>query len=435
MSYLNFARILFLRLPKSVQTLIRESTLLAHSKKLGNDLAKAGIVGLEQNDINHVLHYLRGQELQKLPKGVNRFISVGCSGTWYFQWIEDCCGPIGRHIGVEYYSPKPSDLPPNTEWIVNTASDMSSIEHETGDILFSGQNLEHLWPDEVAGFLLESHRVLKMGGILVVDSPNRLVTQRLCWSHPEHTIELSPDEARDLIESSGFKVTAMRGMWLCVDAKTNQVLPFAELQNIKEWPIARRIEEAYNQLSEAFSWWIEAKKIDRQPDKKRTTEIIQTIFQKAWQERTNRFLTVTGKTLNIEGQEWLSSNGTAGALMYGPYMPLPAGSYCVRMELRLSKSYKGGDNIALLEVIAGSGDDLATKNINAEQLHSENSTFIELNFCIKEMTFGIQFRAIVTSDRWVMIRRAIDLTCLTNEVLSSHLLSDSCEIRSVISGN
>jgi len=72
---------------------------------------------------------------------------------------------------------------------------MSGVRDRTCDLVFLGQNLEHLWPEEVAGFLAEAARVTKLGGHLVVDSPNRLLPKPLNWSHPEHTVELATDEA------------------------------------------------------------------------------------------------------------------------------------------------------------------------------------------------------------------------------------------------
>ena len=40
-----------------------------------------------------------------------------------------------------------------------------------------GQTVEHVWPEELAGFLSEANRVLGPQGWIVLDSPNRRITQ------------------------------------------------------------------------------------------------------------------------------------------------------------------------------------------------------------------------------------------------------------------
>ncbi|WP_457302600.1 methyltransferase domain-containing protein, partial [Phyllobacterium sp. P5_D12] len=142
-------------------------------------------------DVSYLMHDSRGALLRGMPSGAQRLLSAGCAGKWYFDWIEQTYGRVQEHLGIEYYMPKPEGLADNVTWITNTASDMSGVDDASCDLVFSGQNLEHLWPEEVSGFLLEGARVLKPGGHVVIDSPNRLLTAPLNWSHPEHTIELT----------------------------------------------------------------------------------------------------------------------------------------------------------------------------------------------------------------------------------------------------
>src|SRR5580692_4621286 len=101
-------------------------------------------------DINMLLHRARAAHLRAMPPFAKRLLSAGCSGRWYFDWIEQCYGRVRQHIGIEFYSAKPGDLPDNVTWIANTASNMSDVADASVDLLFSGQNLEHLWPEEVA---------------------------------------------------------------------------------------------------------------------------------------------------------------------------------------------------------------------------------------------------------------------------------------------
>lgn len=137
-------------------------------------------------DFNELLHTLRTNELQQMPKGAKIFLSAGCAGRWYFDWIRENYAGITRHFGIEAYSPKPDDLPDEVTWLADHIHDMKSVAGNEVDLVFAGQTVEHLWPDQLAGFLCEANRVLKQDGWLVLDSPNRSITQALGWCQPEH---------------------------------------------------------------------------------------------------------------------------------------------------------------------------------------------------------------------------------------------------------
>lgn len=381
-------------------------------------LEVAGIVGLEQPDFNHLLHHLRGEELSQLPQNAGLFISVGCAGTWYFNWIQQKCNPQ-HHVGIEYYSPKPDDLPPNVQWISNTAGDMSSISNEIGDILFSGQNIEHLWPEDIVSFLSESHRVLKPGGLLVVDSPNRLITKEQNWSHPEHILEFTPAEAKEIFEMAGFEVVALRGTWLCQDPETKQQLRFNELTNLTRWPLLKRIEVGKSSVDQAFSWWIEARKGTAMPDMPRVKAIVDKTFKVAWPERVNRLIALESDPIHLEGVEWLQSRGRPGVIMFGPYMPLPAGSYEVRFSYRAQIPLPmPNSSILEFDVVDGNGLRLAERTVCAAD-YSEQNQSQTLRFVLRDTTFGIQFRAMALGDAPVACQRQILLRSLTNPIYSA----------------
>lgn len=104
-------------------------------------------------DFNEFLHALRTRELRKMPAGANVFLSAGCSGRWYFDWINENYPGITKHYGIEAFSPKPDDLPIEVEWLPDYLSNMKSVESNVVDMVFAGQTVEHLWPDDFAGFL------------------------------------------------------------------------------------------------------------------------------------------------------------------------------------------------------------------------------------------------------------------------------------------
>lgn len=56
--------------------------------------------------------------------------------------------------------------------LVGTMTDMSSVESESVDALFSSHNIEHLYPHEVPVALNEFSRVLKSDGFVVITCPD-----------------------------------------------------------------------------------------------------------------------------------------------------------------------------------------------------------------------------------------------------------------------
>lgn len=234
---------------------------------------------------HNTLHELRTLELEQVRKGARRALSVGASGRWYFDWFERHVGPVDEHIGVEAFEPMPDDLPGYATWIESTADKFDGVADGSVDLVFAGQTTEHLWADELVGFLLESRRVLSVDGQLIIDSPNRLVTEYLHWSHGGHTIEISATEMTELLELSGFDVVRCRGAWLCRFG--GEVLQLEEgLDNPAT--VVRRIVLGADNPDDSFIWWIDAQRTDREPDVETLRKRIDQLFQQHWSTRVSR---------------------------------------------------------------------------------------------------------------------------------------------------
>ena len=346
-------------------------------------------------DINHLLHHARGVEFGRLPKGIDHVVSVGCAGKWYFDWIEKAYGPVKKHVGVEFYSPKPSDLPSNVEWIRNTAGNMPEIPDECTQMVISGQNLEHLWPEDVVGFFLESYRILKPHGLLVVDSPNRDITKLYNWSHPEHTVELTPQEATELATLAGFHVTEVKGLWLCKSQRTGKLFKFDDMSRYGEGGITHRLNAAQKHPDDSFLWWIEARKGKHLPNEVRLKERMKEIWNQNWPERCQRTISIVGKiTGNNAAYE---SNGQAGVVMYGPYLPLRTGSYTVCLEMELLDGSLPQSTQVISDVVAEDGNTiLSRKELTLEPSEIGNRVKIDHLIETDRTLFGVQFRVIVS---------------------------------------
>lgn len=377
-----------------------------HERLRRKALTDVGVPQEAPVNINELLHHLRGRELATLPQRARHFVSVGCAGAWYFHWIAERCGPL-RHTGIEFYSPRPDDLPAGCDWIANTAGNMEAVADGSADVLFSGQNIEHLWPDDIANFLLESHRVLEPGGLLVVDSPNRRLTHLLNWSHPEHTIELEPQEARELLELAGFDVQREAGIWLCEAPDTREVLAFDEMTAAGRWPIRRRVDEARPQPEHAFIWWTEARRSQRAPRADELRRRIAQIDALAWPERLNRLLTIVGKPIQRDGATWFDSEGREGALVYGPYTALPPGRHEVTLFVEYPEGLDAGHASAFAHVSHGPAGDVITRT-TIECPSPGTPIEVKLAFELKDTTFSIQF-LVVSSRARLIAKKAVTL--------------------------
>jgi SAM-dependent methyltransferase len=255
----------------------------SQSQRLQNLIAPEAPLALR--DFNHLLHELRTIQLRRLPAQNKVLLSAGCAGRWYFDWVEESCGPLREHIGVELYSAQPSELPANASWVVASASSMPQVANSSVDIVFSGQNLEHLSAMDVVNFMLEANRVLPIGGLLALDSPNRLATEALGWCHPEHTIEITSDEATKLITAAGFAIERKVGLWNCRDPRTNEWLKLDT--GMGDFAATLDRVAAVNDLDSCFCWWIEARKVGA-PDPETIRQIVTTLFSEHWPARVNR---------------------------------------------------------------------------------------------------------------------------------------------------
>jgi hypothetical protein len=343
-------------------------------------------------DVNHFLHDLRSGHLRRFPKISGAMLSAGCAGTWYFQWIEEKTGHRGKHIGIEFYTPKPTDLPGNVQWIANTVGDMSGVGNESCELVFSGENLEHLWPEDVVGFFLESARVLQPGGWLIIDSPNRLVTEPLNWSHPEHTVELTPLEARELAALSGFEVMDVVGLYLCKDPASGRTLPFDPNNPDETWPLPERIIAAQDNPDCSFIWWLTAKKAHA-PDPVKLKQRMDGIFEAAWAERKRRFVSQVGEKTTIDGRTVFRCRAhDKGALVFGPYMPLKAGKHYAEFKIRTDE-IRDPRQIVRCDVVGNNAREIGVEVISGERLRAADG-IIRIDFELPELEFGIQARCI-----------------------------------------
>ncbi len=344
------------------------------------------------SDYLEALHQARSFCLAAMPSGARTVLSVGASGNWYFEWFAQAYGEVERHIGVEAFVDRPSELPGNVEWVAADLAGpdgVASVESSSVDLVFSGQNIEHLWPEQVVAFFVESNRVLRDGGWLVVDSPNRDITASYHWTMGEHTVELTPHDASVLLAAAGFEVVTMKGIWLCRNSgKLMDLEPPGTVAGAPQ--VLARMMLATNRPEDSFLWWAEARKVS-EPDVVALERSVGAIFAEHWEERVGRMRSNEGASVALsDGRDGVRlEKGSLGYLLFGPYLALRPGFYELSMELEWSACMDQSDPIGIMEVVA-SQEILGEVPVFASSVSGK--TTVRYTVELGELTFGVEAR-------------------------------------------
>jgi len=350
-------------------------------------------------NFDDMIHAERGRLLRELPKGAKTICSAGCAGGWYFDWIAQEYGPVDRHIGVELYSPQPADLPANVQWIQNSVANMVDVGSGSVDLLISGQNIEHLYYDDLIGFLRESNRVVRDGGHLCVDSPNRAITQDLGYIQPQHVLELSVPEAIALVEAAGFRIVDVFGIWNCADGLKR----YADVLSLSGDVEQRRLSARTNPQT-SFIWWIVAQKTG--PISPNLEEIVERIAVRSFQPFVAaRFQKGVGRIHAIEGTATVIRLHPTdhGYAFFGPYIALTKGAYSVEFDVKFAGP---GGSIKFDVAADGGGRVLAEATIEPSTPNVWQKAI--LKFEVADYTQAIETRAVAQgADAFIRLGSAI----------------------------
>jgi SAM-dependent methyltransferase len=346
-----------------------------------------------QPDFSDRLHALRGEALRGLPSGAQTVLHGGGAGPWYFEWFDDAYpGAIDRHISVEYFAPEPTGLPANVDWLPRTLGDITPVAEAEVDLVFAGQVIEHLWPDDVAGFLTEAHRVLAPGGALVMDSPNRAITEQIGWLHPQHTAELSVPEVVELVRLAGFDLESVRGIVLGYDRERHVFLGLDDAS--MAWEDRARL--AGDRPEESIIWWLTARRADREPQRGELLSRAHDMGAAFRARRLQRLLTPLPVIWGQDRPPAVSTPpGYGGNVLHGPYVPLDAGRWRATVRLRLEDvGAPPQRSVASLDAFCSAdGVVLGARDVVAGELDGGGRwTVATLDFALPAMIMGLELR-------------------------------------------
>ncbi len=350
------------------------------------------------HDFGHFLHALRTRRMRMMPSGARVVLSGGAAGSVYFEWFGgNYPSSVERHIAVEYFAPAPEPLPPGVEWLPRTLGDLAPVKDGEVDLVFAGQVIEHLWPDDIAGFLSESNRVLRPDGHLVIDSPTRFITDALAWTMPEHTVELEVDEIVELLELAGFEDIDVKGVWLCYDRERAEHMRLDLLGGGDEWPWQRRVLEAEERPRDSFIWWAEARNGQRRGDPAAVRRRVQAFYDRGRPKYFERVRTEVGQPADDSlGRRFRAPRGVQGFLLRGPGCAMPPGRHeaVFRLGAEAVESWLPHSRaIAEIEVTRDDGRVVANWPLTAKDLPPGGAEReLTLPFELRDTAFNSELR-------------------------------------------
>jgi SAM-dependent methyltransferase len=348
-------------------------------------------------DFSQELHNIRTDELRASERVAGTMVSIGCNSRYYFDWIHENLGKPDQHIGLEYYMPRPDDLPENVVWVANTAGNMEGVRSQSVNLVFAGQTIEHLWADELVGFLLDCTRVLLPGGRLILDSPNEEITHALRWNHPEHTIELRPHDAETLLRAAGFDIIKTVGHWLCREDGI-----FLELVDGEQ--LDNRIKKSRTRPQDSFSWWIEAK-LMRPSDSVRVARIVDDLWRKYSHSRLHRMLQSNSpQIVQIDADHYaIGANNWVGYLLFGPYAPLPPGRSIVGVDIGAYSSQKSPGHFEIFHTIG----DTVLASVLLPPIHYGGVIWLDVD--LPATVFGVEYRVFTNGAAALRVKIDVDV--------------------------
>ena len=126
-------------------------------------------------------------------------------------------GARGATIALEYDPAACAHIRRTYPSVAVTQANLATLPLRTAsaDVITSLQVVEHLW--DLRGFLRECRRALRLGGELVVTTPQRLTFSPGLGPgekplNPFHVEEFDGEQLRDLLVDAGFDTVEMRGV-------------------------------------------------------------------------------------------------------------------------------------------------------------------------------------------------------------------------------
>ncbi|WP_445244868.1 methyltransferase domain-containing protein [Microcoleus sp. OTE_8_concoct_300] len=181
------------------------------------------------NQINEKLHSARMEMVKQLLPPAEVILDLGGYSS---------CDPRGALLGFGYphvpqklyildFHPDKMMFPGpewpkqvkyetcDIEYVYGSMTDLDCFQEGTFDLIWSGESIEHITPEDAEKVFSKAYKLLKPGGKLALDTPNRRATKLQLpnsYIHPEHKIEYYYEDLCKLLEKHNFKIIQSQGV-------------------------------------------------------------------------------------------------------------------------------------------------------------------------------------------------------------------------------
>ncbi|MBM3446513.1 MAG: class I SAM-dependent methyltransferase [Bacteroidetes bacterium] len=131
-------------------------------------------------------------------------LEVGCGEGYGMKLLAKHCQ---QYLGIDKFPVPNLHVPPNARTLQMTVPPLGGINSNQFDAVVTFQVIEHIEDD--LEFLREIHRVLQPGGVLILTTPNKLMS---LTRNPWHVREYDPEAMREILESV-FGQVDLRGVF------------------------------------------------------------------------------------------------------------------------------------------------------------------------------------------------------------------------------
>lgn len=148
-----------------------------------------------------------------------------------------------RRIAVDLNPDTKGAAAPGVEVHLARSDEMTAIETDSVDVVFSSNFFEHLPdPDALIATLAESRRVLRAGGRLLVMMPNIRYVKERFWDYVDHRLPLTHDGLAEALELAGFRVDTVVPRFLPYTVRSKYgSAPASSLRIYLRFPVLWRI--------------------------------------------------------------------------------------------------------------------------------------------------------------------------------------------------